>query len=56
MSCAKTAQPIEMTFGLRIWVSSRNHVLDGGSDPQWERAILRGERVGLLENYSDSLP
>ena len=31
-SPAKTAQPIEMSFGLRIRVGPRNHVLDGGLD------------------------
>ena len=25
--CAKTAEPIEMPFGLRTWVSQGNHVL-----------------------------
>ena len=30
---AKTAQPIEMPFGLRIQVDPRNRVLDGGPDP-----------------------
>jgi len=32
MSCAKTAEPIEMPFGLKIRVNPSNHVLDGGSD------------------------
>jgi len=43
MSPAKTAEPIEIPFGLRTWVSPRNHVLDGGLDPLWEGAILKGE-------------
>jgi len=30
MSCAKTAELIQMLFGLRIRVGPRNHVLDGG--------------------------
>jgi len=29
MSCAKTAKPIEMPFGLLSGVVSGNHVLDG---------------------------
>jgi len=29
VSPAKTAEPIEMPFGLRTWVSPRNDVLDG---------------------------
>jgi len=41
VSLAKTAQPIEMLFGLTIQVGPGNHVLDGGLDPQWEAAILR---------------
>ena len=36
VSRAKTAEPIEMPFGLRTWVDPRNHVLDGCPDPQWE--------------------
>jgi len=43
VSPAKTAEPIEMPFGLRIWVGPMNHVLDGDPDPTWERAILRGK-------------
>ena len=31
VSPAKTAEPIEMPFGLRTRVDSGNHVLDGGS-------------------------
>jgi len=38
------AAPIEMPFGLRTWVGPGNHVLDGGPDPPWKGAILRGER------------
>jgi len=33
VSPAKTAEPIEMPFGLMTWVGPRDHVLDGGSDP-----------------------
>jgi len=34
VSCAKTAEPIEMLFGLRIRVRRpKNNVLDGDSDP-----------------------
>ena len=42
--CAKTAEPMEMPFGLCLlwaWMVPRNHVLDGGPDPLWEGAILR---------------
>jgi len=37
------AEPIEMSFMLRIWVGPRNLVLDGGTYPQWEGGIVRGE-------------
>jgi len=43
VSAAKMARPIEMPFGLRTWMGPRNHVLDGGPDPLWEREILRGK-------------
>jgi len=33
VSPAKTAELIEMLFGLRTWVGPGNHVLDGGPDP-----------------------
>jgi len=29
VSCAKTAEPIEMPFGIWIWVGPRKHVLVG---------------------------
>ena len=45
VSPAKTAEPIEMPFGLRTRVAPGNHVLDGGPDLPWEGAIL-GERGG----------
>jgi len=41
---AKTAEPIEMPFGLRTRVGPGNHALVGGPDPPCEGAILRGER------------
>ena len=28
--CAKTAEPIEMPFGLWAWMGRRNHALGGG--------------------------
>jgi len=31
VSCAITAEPIEMVFGLRTWIDPGNDVLDGGS-------------------------
>jgi len=44
LTCAKTAEPIVMQFGLWACSGSRNHEIDGGPDPPREGAIL-GERV-----------
>ena len=44
VSPAKTAEPIEMRFGLRTWVGLGNHVLDGSADPPTERGNFEGER------------
>ena len=46
VSPAKTAEPIEMPFGLRTWLGPRDHVLDGGSDPPWE-GVNFGVRMGV---------
>ena len=43
VSPAKTAEPIEMPFGLWTWVGPGNHVLDGRPDPTRKGAILRGK-------------
>jgi len=43
VSPAKTAEPIDMPFGLRTWVGPSDHVLDGVQIPPWEGAILRGK-------------
>jgi len=34
VSPAKTAEPIEMQFGMLSWAGSENRVLDGGADPR----------------------
>ena len=34
----KTAEAIEMPFGMCTRVSPRNHVFDGSPDPPWEGA------------------
>jgi len=39
VSPAKTAEPIEMPFGLWTRVGPRNHVLDGGPDFEGERGV-----------------
>jgi len=54
VSPAKMAEPIETPFGLRTWVGPGNNVLDGGSDPSWEGAILRGKGRSILK-YRDTL-
>jgi len=53
VSCAKTAEPIEMPFGELTHVGPRKHVLDGvkirriRSQPQ----RVTSRRCGLLPNY-----
>jgi len=39
----KTAELIEVPFGLRTRVGPGNHVLDGGPDPTWKGAIFGGK-------------
>jgi len=55
VSPAKTAAPILMPFGLRTRVVPMNHVLDGGPDPPWEGAILRGWKGHPIVKYRDTL-
>ena len=43
MSCAKTAEAIEMPFGVLSWMDPRNHVLFGGPDAPCEGEIFRGK-------------
>jgi len=40
VSSAKTAAPIEMTFGLRTRVGPESHELDGRPDPPWQGQFL----------------
>jgi len=40
VSPAKTAEPIEMTFGFWAWMGPMNHVLDGAPDLPWEGQFL----------------
>jgi len=54
VSRAKTAEPIEMPFGLRTRVGPGNHVLDEGPDPPWEEAIM-GEQGRPMVKYGDIL-
>ena len=39
VSCAKTAEPIKMLFGLTR-VGPRKHVLDEGPDPPYEETVF----------------
>jgi len=55
VSPAKTAGPIEMPFGLRTRVSSRNHVLDGGPDPPIGRGNFQQKRGRPIVKYADTL-
>jgi len=43
VSHAKTAQQIEMPFGLRTQVGLRNNVLDGGPDPSMGKGDFKGK-------------
>ena len=51
--CAKTAEPIEMPFGLWARIGPGNHVLDGGSDLPMERGSF-GERGSHSEVHGHS--
>jgi len=43
MSPAKTAEPIDMPFGLRTWVFPWNHVLDRSPYPAMGRGNFEGK-------------
>ena len=53
VSC-KTAEPIEMPFGMWGGVGHSNHVLDEGLDRPEERAILRRGRGRPIVKYRDT--
>jgi len=42
VSAAKMAEPIKMPFEMWAQIGPRNHMLDGGMDSLWERALLGG--------------
>jgi len=50
-SPTKTAEPIEIPFGVWTWVGPGNHVSDGGPDPQCEWAILRGNVICTAKGW-----
>jgi len=54
ISPAKTAEAIEIPFGLRTRVGPGNHVLDGGTDIPREGVILRGKGAVVVK-FSDTL-
>jgi len=49
------AEPIEMLFGVWIWVNVRNHVLDGRPDSSCAGTILE-EKGWPTVKYRGSLP
>jgi len=55
VSPARSAELIELSFGVWTWVCPRNHVLDGGPDPPWQRSNFEGEGRPIV-NHRDSLP
>jgi len=54
VSPVKTAQPIEMPFGLTTLVGPGNHVLVGGPDPPMRRGNFGGMRRRIVK-YRDTL-
>jgi len=55
VSCAKTAEPIEMPFGSLARMGPKNHVLGEYPDPPWEGAIFRGKGRPVVK-YREALP
>ena len=55
MSPAKTAEPIEIPFGVVTRIGPRNHVLHGGADPFrgrgnfWGRVAVHCKQIMLQE-------
>ena len=52
--CAKTAEPIQVRFGLWTWVGPRKHVLDGAQIPHVEGQLLEERTCPGMPN--DTLP
>jgi len=58
MSCAKTAEPIQMPFGLCSRMGPRKHVWHGGTLAQpgeYDWTVRMRRRCGLMSNYFDHL-
>jgi len=50
--CAKTAESIEMPFGLWARMGPRSHKLHGGPDPPMGRVILgKGARIVKYRDF-----
>jgi len=53
VSCAKTAEPIEMLFVMVSLVDPRNHVIDwGGADASWKWENLLELVVPTQEGFA----
>jgi len=48
VSCAKTAEPIEMPFGLWAWIGPRNRVLDGSPEVLRDAAMATNFGTKLM--------
>ena len=48
MSCAKTAEPIEILFGLWARMDPRNHLLDGSLQVQFDITGFVGYNFGSM--------
>jgi len=55
VSPARTAEPIEMSFGLRTQVGPGNCILDRGPDPLMGRGNFEREKGRLIVKYRDTL-
>jgi len=52
----KTADLIEMLFGLWTWLGPRNHVFDGGPGPRMEMGIFEGGKGRPVVKYKEYCP
>ena len=55
VSPAKTAEPIEMPFGLMTQVGPGNQVLDGGPNPPMGRGNFEGGKERPIVKHRDTL-
>jgi len=53
MSSVKMNESIEIPFGGQSRMGQRNHILDGGLDPAWDRALrLHAELLKSIGRFS----